>query len=372
MMGHFLRCGLIAFSYLMLLDAARAEEETVALDQVPKVVIDAIKAKFANAEILSATKEAEEDEVEYEITIKQDGKKIDVTASAKGSIESLEKELDVVDLPKVVVDALNQKYPNASLKEVEAVYEIEDGQEEFEYYEITIETADKKVVEVKVDQKGKIEIEEDDESEEDEWTSDFSFEKEFLTSTGKNPYFVLEPGYQLVLEEGKETLTITVLNEVKVVDGVETRVVEERETKNGELVEVSRNYFAISKRTNSVYYFGEDVDIYKDGKVSSHGGSWMSGVNNARFGLAMPGLPLLGARFQQEVAPGIAMDRAEIDSVSETVKVAAGEFRNCLKIEESSPLEPGHEEEKLYAPGVGLLTDGSLKLVKYGKVQAQK
>src|SRR5262245_54108196 len=82
-----------------------------------------------------------------------------------------------------------------------------------------------------------------------QWTNDFSAEKDALSSTGRNNFFVLEPGYQLVLEDDKERLVITVLNETKKVDGVETRVVEERETNDGQLVEVSRNYFAISKRT---------------------------------------------------------------------------------------------------------------------------
>ena len=115
-----------------------------------------------------------------------------------------------------------------------------------------------------------------------EWTNDFSAEKEALVSTGRNAFFILEPGYQLVLEKEKERLVITVLNETKQVDGVETRIVEERETDDGQMVEVSRNYFAISKRTGNVYYFGEDVDIYKDGKVASHDGSWLSGVNGAQ------------------------------------------------------------------------------------------
>jgi hypothetical protein len=35
-----------------------------------------------------------------------------------------------------------------------------------------------------------------------------------------------------------------VLDETKTVDGVETRIVEERETVNGKPIEVSRNYFA--------------------------------------------------------------------------------------------------------------------------------
>ena len=75
------------------------------------------------------------------------------------------------------------------------------------------------------------------------WTETLVPAPEPLSPTGRNRYFILEPGYQLVLE-GKEQrrpvrLTITVLDEVKTVAGVETRVVEERETADGHLVEVS-------------------------------------------------------------------------------------------------------------------------------------
>ena len=196
----------------------------------------------------------------------------------------------------------------------------------------------------------------------------FDIDKADLTSTGRNRYFVLEPGYQLVLEgqvKGKAVvLTITVLNETKVVDGVETRVVEERETANGQVVEVSRNYFAVSKRTGDVFYFGEDVDDYENGKVTGHGGAWLSGVNGARFGLMMPGTPVLGARYHQEIAPKVAMDRAEIVSLTATLKTPAGKYEKCLKTEESSALEPG-KESKLYAPDIGLILDGKLKLTRF-------
>ena len=204
------------------------------------------------------------------------------------------------------------------------------------------------------------------------WTIEFAAEKDELSATGRNLYFILEPGYQLVFEGGKERLVITVLDETKTVDGVETRVVEERETKDGKPVEVSRNYFAISKRTNDVFYFGEDVDIYKGGKAVGHGGAWLAGVKGARFGLMMPGQVRLKARYYQERAPRVAMDRAEIVSLSETVKTQAGEFKNCLKVEETTPLEAGVKEYKYYAAGVGLAQDGSLKLVKYGKAEKSK
>ena len=197
-----------------------------------------------------------------------------------------------------------------------------------------------------------------------EWTERFGVEPNELVSSGRNPFFVLEPGYRLLLAHGDEQLVITVLAETKVVDGVETRVVEERETKAGALVEVSRNYFAISNRTNGIFYFGEDVDMYKAGRVVNHEGSWTSGTNGARYGLMMPGMPLLRGRYYQELAPRIAMDRAEIVSMSERVSTPSGAYAEALKIEETSPLEPGLREYKLYARGVGLVQDGDFKLVR--------
>jgi hypothetical protein len=201
------------------------------------------------------------------------------------------------------------------------------------------------------------------------FTDAFAVDKADLASSGTNRFFMLAPGFRTVFE-GREggrptVLTITVLNETKLVDGVETRVVEERETVNGQPAEISRNYFAISRRTGDVFYFGEDVDIYKHGKVVSHEGAWLSGVGGARFGLQMPGTPLLGARYYQELAPKTAMDRAEVKSLTDMLETPAGKFEDCLNIEETSALESGRET-KIYAPGVGLILDGDLKLTKHG------
>jgi hypothetical protein len=201
------------------------------------------------------------------------------------------------------------------------------------------------------------------------YTDSFMFgECDGFSSIGDNPFFSLEPGFQLILE-GEEDgvdigLTITVLNKTKTIDGIKTRMVEERETHDGELVEVSRNYFAICNRDNSVVYFGEDVDFYEDGVIVGHEGSWRAGVNGARAGIIMPGIQLLGARYMQEVAPGVALDRAETESIIEVVETPAGTFENCLKTRETTPLEPGAIGFKFYAPDIGLVQDGVLKLVE--------
>jgi len=201
----------------------------------------------------------------------------------------------------------------------------------------------------------------------DAWASTFAVEPGELVAAGRNPYFILEPGYQLILEKGSVRLAVTVLDATRTIAGVETRVVEERETNDGKPVEVSRNYFAISRRTNSVFYFGEDVDMYKNGAIVSHEGAWLAGANGAKFGLAMPGDPRLKERYYQEIAPNVAMDRAEVVSLSARVTTPAGVFTNCLKTQETTPLERGTREAKYYARGIGLVQDGALKLVRHGR-----
>jgi len=208
------------------------------------------------------------------------------------------------------------------------------------------------------------------------WRDTFDISACAWSSAGKNDFFILEPGYQEVLEgkEGKEyiRLEITVLNETLKIGNVETRVVEEREFENGEVVEVSRNFLAVCAPANDVYYFGEFVDIYEDGKVDDHEGEWMAGTAGAKAGLLMPAQPQIGDRFYQETSPGVAMDRAEVISNSESLRTPAGIFHNCLKIEETNPLEPGSREYKIYARGIGIIQDGGLFLVRYGSAILKK
>lgn len=206
-------------------------------------------------------------------------------------------------------------------------------------------------------------------SSHDEWADTFNLEECNLSATGASDYFILRPGHQLVLQ-GEEDgalieLVVTVLDDTKIVDGVETRVVEERETEDGVLIEVSLNYFAMCTQTKDAYYFGEDVDNYEDGVLVDHEGAWLAGQDDARAGLFVPADPEVGMKYYQEVAPGIAEDRAEVIGIDEELETPAGRFRDVLETKETTPLEPGMSESKFYAPGIGLIQDADLKLVRY-------
>lgn len=203
-----------------------------------------------------------------------------------------------------------------------------------------------------------------------EFTTQFFPEDCDFSSTGSNRFFILEPNYQLVLtgevDGVDEELTITVKDETKVVDGVETRVVVERHVEDGEVVEVSRNFFAVCTQTNSMFYYGEKVDNYVDGEIVNHDGSWIAGENGAKAGVMMPGIVLLGSKYHQETAPSVAMDRGQIVSMSKVVDTPAGKFENVLKIKETTPLEPTVVDFKYYYAGIGLIQDGELKLEEHG------
>ena len=201
------------------------------------------------------------------------------------------------------------------------------------------------------------------------WRHRFGISSCALASTGRNEYLVLEPGFRLVLEGGGGKLAVTVLDETKTVAGVVTRVVEEREWKDGELVEVSRNFFAFCPATRDVFYFGEEVDDVQDGEVVGHGGAWLAGESGARAGLIMPGKPTVGLRYYQEIAPGVALDRAEVLSLDGTLQTPAGTFSHTLETQEGTALDTGEKEIKRYAPGIGLAQEEGMLLSGYGFIE---
>ncbi len=206
-----------------------------------------------------------------------------------------------------------------------------------------------------------------------EFTSDFDRDACTFSTTGNNPYYPLLPGHQTVLvgmeedDEGEDveiSHRITVTHETRVIDGVATRVVEEYEEEDGELVEISYNFFAQCRETGDVWYFGEDVEDYEDGMIVGSGGEWRAGVDGATAGIIMPGSPILGARFYEEFAPN-AQDRGEIVATGMTLAVPFGTFDDVLETEESSGLDPGDASSKFWAPGIGVIRDETLELVAF-------
>jgi hypothetical protein len=172
-----------------------------------------------------------------------------------------------------------------------------------------------------------------------------------------NQYFTLKPGtkfsYETKTPRGLERVEEAVTNETKKVMGVTTTVVRVREWLNGVLKEDSRDWYAQDKAGN-VWYFGEAVDKYVDGKLANHKGSWEAGVGGAKPGLIMPGNPRVGETFRQEYLKGIAEDMGTIVATDAKVTVPHATFENCLQVHDWTLLKPG-ADVKYYCPAIGFM-----------------
>jgi hypothetical protein len=217
---------------------------------------------------------------------------------------------------------------------------------------------------------------------EPEFTEHFPVEECAFTPFGGNDFFSLMPGRRTYFDnsacmaagecEEREELVITVTRDFKKVwiddEGerrpIWTRVITEHEREDGRIKEISRNYFAMCVPSRDVYYFGEDVDIYAGGKVVSHDGAWLAGRDGAAPGIIMPESAfVLGQRYYQELAAGVALDRAEHVETDVEIDLRAGNFDGCIEVAETTPLEPDSESTKVYCPGVGLVIDNDLEAI---------
>ncbi|MCA9149645.1 MAG: PepSY-like domain-containing protein [Planctomycetales bacterium] len=153
-----------------------AEEEVIPLGKLPQSILETVLKAFPEADaILGASKEPDEevaDEMVYEVTVQVRGRKIDVTVDEEGEIELLEKEITLNELPKAVTESLAKLYPESTLESAEGVYELEDGEQELEFYEVQLKAADGKEVEAKIKANGNIAKDDDGDDEGEEQNED--------------------------------------------------------------------------------------------------------------------------------------------------------------------------------------------------------
>jgi hypothetical protein len=181
---------------------------------------------------------------------------------------------------------------------------------------------------------------------------------EFTTKID-NPNFPLVPGDRYVYRETdgetKQRVVLSVSHRTKLIaDGITARIVHDRVTERGEVVEDTFDWYAQDSDGN-VWYLGEDTVECKRGKIKNHSGSFEAGVDGAQPGVIMPADPQPGLEYRQEYYAGEAEDRAAVLSINEQTQVPFGHFTGVLLTKDLVPLEPKVSEYKMYAPGVGLV-----------------
>jgi hypothetical protein len=178
-----------------------------------------------------------------------------------------------------------------------------------------------------------------------------------------NRWLPLTPGTQFVYEgsaivdeEGRqprrEVTTVTDLS--KVIDGVRTLVISDRDYTAGQLSESELAFFAQDNAGN-VWLVGEYPEEYEDGKFDK-APAWISGQKGARAGITMLAEPRRGVPdYAQGFAPPPVdfTDRARVYKTDQKTCTPVECYKNVLVTEEFNPDEPGAYQLKYYASGVG-------------------
>jgi hypothetical protein len=180
-----------------------------------------------------------------------------------------------------------------------------------------------------------------------------------------NPWFPLRPGTVLVYsgeDEGTPAKDVFVVTRrTKRIEGVRATVVFDRVFEHGRVTERTHDYYAQDRHGN-VWYLGEDTATLRaDGTVQSRGGTFRAGRDGARAGIFMPAHPHRGQRGWQEYYVGHAQDRFTVLHRHARVRTPAVSSRRALLVRETTPLEPGVRDHKVYVRGIGTVREETVK-----------
>lgn len=219
----------------------------------------------------------------------------------------------------------------------------------------------------------------------------------FLSQPVGNTYFPLAVGnrwvYQGIVEndEGEEvteTIQVTVLADTKNIEGVTCLVVNDVVDEDGHVIEDTDDWYAHQSASSDIWYCGEiarDFETFEgdnppNPELVSIEGSFKAGRDGDKPGILIRAAPKLGETYRQEFSLGNAEDVAQVLS---TTYVFGGETDNpesldylvpedlantfcndavpCLVTREFTPIDPGVEERKYYAPEIGKFLEVNLE-----------
>jgi len=199
--------------------------------------------------------------------------------------------------------------------------------------------------------------------------SAIKFVRSDFPSTPKinNKWYPLTPGMQytttgkVVSADGTtsaHSVVHTVTGLTKVIDGVKTLVLWDRDFSDGVLAESELAFFSQARKGN-VWLFGEYPEEYENGKLAGAPSTFISGIDKAQAGIAIQGDPQRNTpAYVQAYAPNVDfLDCGDVFQKHQRVCVPTGCYNDVLVIDEFNPLDPpsaGHQR-KFYSAGTGLV-----------------
>ena len=196
-----------------------------------------------------------------------------------------------------------------------------------------------------------------------------------FSSPQSNLYFPMAIGttyvYWAETEDELIRNEITITAGIKVILGVNCTIIHDVEWISPDdgitwfITEETDDWHAWDNLGN-FWYFGEWTTEYEydddwNPIGSNNDGSWEAGVDGALPGIVLPADPMPGMCYQQEYYEDEAEDMGKVKKLNASISIDYGNYDDCLKTKEWTPLEPGAVEHKYYAPGVGLVFIEELK-----------
>ena len=195
--------------------------------------------------------------------------------------------------------------------------------------------------------------------------------------TNPNRYFPLQVGNRWEFRSGNEVDVVEVVNETKLIAGVNCIVFRDLVSRDGDLAEATDDWYAPAKNGNT-WYFGEEAKDFESfegddprrPELVSIDGSFKAGRNRDKPGIIFLASPTKGAVYFEEFSLGNAEDVTEILSVNygfgnnsdldQSVPQQLAQrlcSNDCVVTKNFSLLEPDLFARKYSAPGIGVFLE---------------
>ncbi|HYM82414.1 MAG TPA: hypothetical protein VEY91_13510 [Candidatus Limnocylindria bacterium] len=152
---------------------------------------------------------------------------------------------------------------------------------------------------------------------------------------------------------------VTLMSETRVINwngqAVETLVSQYVAFIGGRIHEVALDWYAQGD-DGAVWYFGEDVFNYEDGRIADTDGTWLAGVDGPA-GMIMAGSPQVGDVWRPENICESVFEQVTVQSIGVTVNGPRGPVSGAVVTLELHL--DGLQESKTFAPGYGEFSTGS-------------
>ena len=107
--------------------------------------------------------------------------------------------------------------------------------------------------------------------------------------------------------------------------------------------------------SGAVWYLGEDVFNYEEGRIRDRAGTWRADMNGPAA-MIMPAKPKVGGVFRPENALGFVFEEVRITEIDKEVTGPRGIVKGAITCRELH--QDGTTEQKIFAPGYGEFSTG--------------